>query len=512
MEKDMKKATLRSALIFLAISFYTIVLFSQTVDLNKYIGVKSYVKNLSFNSINKSSRSFSHVLTLYKDIKYKIVVFSSNPDITISILDSIKNKTFEKTDKSVIKDRYYFFTIDYTAKFKGKYNIIVRANKSQDFRYYFLATYEAANATDIPEKQNRTILAFDKLSKDFLGNNEIQVNEQKYFRRLIGFLYFPTGQYNHRLLYGDNIFMAQSFTLDKNQKLTFYYGSDIKENAMINVDLKEETFGSEFQDFSSKSFVTKINKDSLYTIDLDSEDPTILFSYKLIENKTTTDIDLALTKPVPERTNRFSVNLAGYVTNWVEKPDNKVVIHRYNGNDAATFTLDQNLVGSAFNFDVNIPLLPGKNKLVIEASVDEEKKTIEKEIIAESDKKSLLIELTWNTSGTDMDLYVVKPDGEVVCFENQNDNNPAKGWLDIDDKDGYGPERFRIDSPKTGKYKIYAHYYNGDVPTEVYAKTITGGTIKELKGKLTISSKTNSAIDNIGNGQDWRLLGEVEVK
>jgi uncharacterized protein YfaP (DUF2135 family) len=144
--------------------------------------------------------------------------------------------------------------------------------------------------------------------------------------------------------------------------------------------------------------------------------------------------------------------------------------------------------------------------------VNGEKKTIEKEVIAESGKKSLLVELTWDTPSSDMDLYVQKPDGEVVCFENQNENNPAKGWLDIDDKDGYGPERFRMDSPKPGTYKIYAHYYNGDVPTNIFSKVFTGGSVKEFRGTLKSSNKTNSAVDRMGSGSDWLLLGEVNVK
>jgi hypothetical protein len=492
--------------------FLTTVSFSQNVDLNKYIGVKSFVKNLSYNYITKSGKSFTHVLTLYKNVTYSILVFSSNPDIKVFILDSNKSRTYEKIEKSVIKDKYYFFTINYTPKFQGKYNIQVKANKSQDFRYFFLTTYEVLNASDIPAKQNKTILAFDQLSKDFIDKNEIQIENKSYFRRLIGFLYFPTGQFNYRYFYRDNIFMAQSFSLDKNQKLAFYYGNDVKPNAQINVKINSETFTNDFQEFYGKSFIYKIKRDSLHTIDLDADSPTILLSYKLIENVSSKNVDISLTKPVDDRTEKFSVNLAGYVSNWESKPENYVIVRRLNGTDEAKFTLDPNLVGSTFNFDINIPLIPGTNKLIIEAVINGEKKILEKEVVAESSRGSLLVELTWDTPATDLDLYIMKPGGEVVCFENQNENNALKGWLDIDDKDGYGPERFRMDSPAPGLYKIYAHYYNGKTPTNAFAKVINAGSIIQLKGSLITSNKTNSAVEDIGNGPDCILLGEVEVK
>jgi hypothetical protein len=514
MEGVMKKNILRGIFILIIFTVSSVFIAAQNLDINKYIGVNSYVKNLSYNYITKSGKSFNHVLTLYKNVKYQILVFSTNPDITISVLDSIKDKTLYKIEKSVIKEKHYFFSAEFTPKIKSKYNILVKANKSQDFRYYFLATYEVADVKDIPANQNQTILAFDKFAKDELSKSEIQIGDQKYFRRLIGFLYFPSGQYNYRYLYKDNVFMAQSFTPDKDQKLAFYYGNEAKDDARIGVDVKDENLGSGLEEFSSKSFVTKIDREALHTIDLDTKtgNPTFLISYKLIENKSVSGIELALTKPVPERTNVFSVNLAGYVTNWSDKPENYVVIRRYSGSDEANFKLDQPQGSNTFNFDVNIPLLPGVNKLIVEAFVNGEKKTIEKEVVAESGKNVLMVELTWDTPNTDMDLYVVKPDGEVVCFENQNEGNPAKGWLDIDDKDGYGPERFRMDSPKKGNYKIYAHYYNGNISSKVSAKVITGGSVKEYKGTLSKSDKTNSAVDHLGKGQDWIMIGEVEVK
>jgi hypothetical protein len=164
-----------------------------------------------------------------------------------------------------------------------------------------------------------------------------------------------------------------------------------------------------------------------------------------------------------------------------------------------------------FEFDLNVPLIPGYNRLVIEATVNGEKISLERSVLVESTKKVLLVELTWDTPGTDLDLYVVKPDGEVVCFENQNEGFTLKGWLDIDAKNGYGPERFRMDSPAKGKYKIYAHYYNGNVSTNVFVKVITNDGIKEFKGILKYSNKTNSASANVGDGSDWLMLGEVEI-
>jgi hypothetical protein len=509
-EKEMRKAKIFISLLFFMIMNLYLNLFAGGLDLRKYIGKDNYVMHLSYNTIFKSDRSFTHYLHFYYNLTYTVMVFSTNPDITVSILDSNDSKTLKEIKKYTIKDNYYFFTTEFTAYKSDKHHVKVKANKSEDFEYYFLATY---GVNEVPQNQKDIIDAFDIYSKELFSNDQLKKGNKTYSKKLIGFLYFPSPQTNWRNLYQNTTFMAQAFTMDKNQVLSFYEGRTTDVSKKKPVSVQTDKLGKGMEKFSSKSFIIPINKPkALYTIDLDCTGPSIMISYQLFEEKPELASEITLTKPLPEKTDKMSVNLAGYVSNWIKSPNNYVVVKRINGKDVATFKLDPNIVGTVFEFDLNVPLIPGKNKLIIEAVIDGETKSLEKTVIAESIKKTLLVELTWDTPGTDFDLYVVKPDGEVVCFENQNEGNVLKGWLDIDAKNGYGPERFRIESPGKGRYKIYAHYYNGNVSTNVRAKAITNEFIKEFTGSSKVSNKTNSAADNAGNGPDWILLGEVEIK
>lgn len=68
------------------------------------------------------------------------------------------------------------------------------------------------------------------------------------------------------------------------------------------------------------------------------------------------------------------------------------------------------------------------------------------------------VTLTWNTSGTDVDLWVTDPDGAVCKWSNPT---TASGLsLDFDDTDGYGPENITCQTPPPGPYLVQVHYYS----------------------------------------------------
>jgi len=83
------------------------------------------------------------------------------------------------------------------------------------------------------------------------------------------------------------------------------------------------------------------------------------------------------------------------------------------------------------------------------------------------------VELTWNTSDTDMDAHLIRPSGQYWaipddCYwENKNpdwglsgvtEDNPS---LDQDDTDGYGPENITLEQPyEQGIYQYKVHYWN----------------------------------------------------
>jgi hypothetical protein len=72
----------------------------------------------------------------------------------------------------------------------------------------------------------------------------------------------------------------------------------------------------------------------------------------------------------------------------------------------------------------------------------------------------LVVMITWNTDGTDVDLHVVEPSGEE-CFYSHRDTRSG-GRLTQDVTQGYGPEMYVLPSAPAGAYQIRAHYFASD--------------------------------------------------
>jgi hypothetical protein len=69
----------------------------------------------------------------------------------------------------------------------------------------------------------------------------------------------------------------------------------------------------------------------------------------------------------------------------------------------------------------------------------------------------LRVSITWNTDNTDVDLWVIEPDGARVYYQNQK--SPSGGVLSQDQTQGYGPERYHIPRARKGEYTIKVHYF-----------------------------------------------------
>lgn len=65
--------------------------------------------------------------------------------------------------------------------------------------------------------------------------------------------------------------------------------------------------------------------------------------------------------------------------------------------------------------------------------------------------------ISWNTDGTDVDLWVVEPGGEA-CGYNHRETKSGGRLLD-DLTQGYGPERYEIRDAPAGEYVVLIHYY-----------------------------------------------------
>lgn len=104
---------------------------------------------------------------------------------------------------------------------------------------------------------------------------------------------------------------------------------------------------------------------------------------------------------------------------------------------------------------------------------------------------ALQVSLAWDST-PDIDLWITDPSGTEIFFNNKS--SPTGGELDLDDRDGYGPENiyWRQDAPD-GTYKIEVDYYHssgidgepgGTGPTD-YTVTINGlGTHQVYMGSL----------------------------
>jgi len=90
------------------------------------------------------------------------------------------------------------------------------------------------------------------------------------------------------------------------------------------------------------------------------------------------------------------------------------------------------------------------------------------------------VTLTWDTGGTDVDLWVTDPFGNRCYFG--NDYVEASGLtLDADDTSGYGPENITSEEPPAGPYFVQVHYWSDHDPENAIGTNCTI-VIREKEG------------------------------
>ncbi len=115
--------------------------------------------------------------------------------------------------------------------------------------------------------------------------------------------------------------------------------------------------------------------------------------------------------------------------------------------------------------------------------------------------------LTWDADNSDMDLWVVGPDGEK-CFYGNRDTQQG-GRLSRDFTGGYGPEEFSLRRARPGKYRVYANYFADR------QQLVTGATTLQLRlttGFGTARAKEEMVTVRLKEGGSTVLVGEFEVK
>ena len=80
-----------------------------------------------------------------------------------------------------------------------------------------------------------------------------------------------------------------------------------------------------------------------------------------------------------------------------------------------------------------------------------------KDLDAGQGKSDLRVTISWNTDATDIDLWVIEPDG-TKCYYSHNRTKNG-GELSQDQTQGYGPERYQIAKAPEGTYRVMVHYF-----------------------------------------------------
>ena len=115
-------------------------------------------------------------------------------------------------------------------------------------------------------------------------------------------------------------------------------------------------------------------------------------------------------------------------------------------------------------------------------------------------QSDLRVNISWNTDATDVDLWVIEPNG-TKCFYSQP-RTPGGGELSQDQTQGYGPERYQIPRAAPGEYRVLVHYYRmnpnllaGETHVNVVV-TRHAGTPREVVERHTvILKKPNEAVE-----------------
>jgi uncharacterized protein YfaP (DUF2135 family) len=115
-------------------------------------------------------------------------------------------------------------------------------------------------------------------------------------------------------------------------------------------------------------------------------------------------------------------------------------------------------------------LSPGTN--TIRAVLVEPGRVVEDALVlhASVPAKDLRVTLTWDTPGTDVDLWVTGPDGEKVFYGRRE--GKAGGVLDTDVTTGHGPETYTQARLSRGTYRVQAHAYRIASPTRVVVTAV----------------------------------------
>jgi hypothetical protein len=113
----------------------------------------------------------------------------------------------------------------------------------------------------------------------------------------------------------------------------------------------------------------------------------------------------------------------------------------------------------------------------------------------------ILVTITWNTDGTDVDLHVLEPTGEECYYSHPETRIGGKLTQDV--TQGYGPEMYLLHKAVPGTYRVRAKYFSSDwnrasARTKVYATVYRNwGTATEKVEKKVVTLVDNKDMHDI---------------
>jgi uncharacterized protein YfaP (DUF2135 family) len=151
-------------------------------------------------------------------------------------------------------------------------------------------------------------------------------------------------------------------------------------------------------------------------------------------------------------------------------------------------------------FEVRLPVVQGENALEVIARGEGGVGRDAVSFMATRSAGDLVVRLTWDTIGTDLDLRVTDPDGVEVYYGARR--SPAGGVLAVDDTDGFGPEVFMLPKAPPGEYRIAISYYDaaGSPQTEATVEVVMfAGTSFERREHFVVTLTDEGVTVEVGS-------------
>ncbi len=174
------------------------------------------------------------------------------------------------------------------------------------------------------------------------------------------------------------------------------------------------------------------------------------------------------------------INLQGKVTSPLKRDQGTIKAEGY----SQPFD-----IGSNGSFSKQVVLKAGWNNIVLDFGV----KKVTQRVYLDREPVDLRATLTWNTSGSDIDLSVEDPSGITCNYKSKNTGNMN---LDVDNTRGYGPENILVKKVKKGRYDIRVNNFSGGSGTEATVYVYVNEILKDIHKVRFTSNKQTITVAN----------------